>query len=168
MPSRWRLSCCTNLGSQRLFQPGCSPRLPLALALALCCPRRVSRVLPWRMLHGWGQRWSYPLLNGRTAWPAPALCPLYLLQGSPGPASAPRDFPGMCLRPAIYPCGWCAAATWGEWPSWTALLHAQPGCHTADATHNHPSRAAAVRRLPVPWLYHDSFLASPAGLSAFP
>lgn len=55
MPSRWRLSCCADLGSQRLFQPGSSPGLPQAL----CCPCRVPRVLPWRMSHGWAQRWSY-------------------------------------------------------------------------------------------------------------
>lgn len=109
-----------------------------------------------------------PAAEYTTASPAPSLCPLYLLQGSPEPASALRDFPGMCLHPAIPPCGWCAAVAWGGWPSWAALHHAQPGCHTAGATHSHPSRAAALRRLPVPWLYHDSFLASPAGLSAFP
>lgn len=159
-PSKWRLSCCTNLGSQRLFQRGPSPRL----ALALCCPCRVPRVLPWRMSQGWQQRWSQPLLNVRTAWPAPACAPARQRSAGLGSAGLPWHVP----RPALHPCGRCAAVTWAEWPDWAALLHAQPGCHTAGAAHCRPSRAAALRRLPVPWLYHDSFLASPAGLSAFP
>lgn len=90
---RWRLSCCTTLGSQRLFQPGSSLRLPLAL----CSPCRVPRVLPWRMSHGWEQRWSYPLAEWQNGIarpsPVPAVPPARRPRGSLGSAGFPWRVP---------------------------------------------------------------------------